>query len=134
MSYLLVATNERLIRRNHEKQKMRIFLQDLRHGIRVLGSNPGFAAVAVFTLALGIAANTTVFGWMDALLVHPIPGVSAGDRLASIETLSPTGEFTPPSGRDYRDSRDTLTLESGVAASLFNAFAVGDENPQRVSG
>ena len=113
---------------------MRIFVQDLRYGIRVLGSSPGFAAVTVFTLALGIAANTTVFGWMDALLVHPIPGVSAGDRLASIETLSPTGEFSTTSWRDYLDYRDSLTLESGVAASLYNAFAVGDENPQRVSG
>ena len=113
---------------------MRIFFQDLRYGIRVLGSSPGFAAVTVFTLALGIAANTTVFGWMDALLVHPFPGVSAGDRLASIETLSPTGEFSTTSWRDYLDYRDSLTLDSGVAASLYNAFAVGDENPQRVSG
>jgi predicted permease len=113
---------------------MRIFFQDLRYGIRVLRASPGFAAVAVFTLALGIAVNTVVFGWMDALLVHPIPGVTAGDRLASIETLSPTGEFSTTAWRDYLDYRDSLTLTSGVAASLFNAFAVGDENPQRVSG
>src|SRR5271165_1314866 len=113
---------------------MRILLQDLGYGIRVLRNSPRFTAAAVFTLALGIAANTTVFGWIDALLVHPFPGVTAGDRLASIETVSPTGEFSTTSWRDYRDYRDSLTLESGLAASLFNAFAVGDENPQRVSG
>jgi predicted permease len=113
---------------------MRTLLQDLRYGIRILGNSPGFTAAAVLTLALGIAANTTVFGWIDALLVHPLPGVTAGDRLASIETVSPTGEFSTTSWRDYRDYRDSLTLTSSVAASLFNAFAVGDENPQRVSG
>ena len=113
---------------------MRTLLQDLRYGIRVLKNSPAFTAAAVFTLALGIAASTTVFGWIDALLVHPFPGVRDGDRLASIETVSPTGEFSTTSWRDYVDYRDSLKLVSGVAASLVNAFAVGDENPQRVSG
>lgn len=113
---------------------MRTLLQDLRYGIRVLRNSPAFTAAAVFTLALGIAANTTVFGWIDALLVHPFPGVRAGNRLASIETVLPTGEFSTTSWRDYRDYRDSLKLASGLAASLVNAFAVGDENPQRVSG
>ncbi len=113
---------------------MRSLLQDLRYGIRVFWNSPGFTAAAVFTLALGVAASTTVFGWIDALLVHPFPGVRAGDRLASIETVSPTGEVSTTSWRDYLDYRDSLTLTSGVAASLFNAFAVGEENPQSVSG
>ena len=109
-------------------------LQDLRFGMRISRNQPGFTAAAVLTLALGIAANTTVFGWIDALLLHPFPGARAGERLASIETVSPTGEFSTTSWRDNLDYRDSLTLTSGVAASLFNAFAVGDENPQRVSG
>ena len=113
---------------------MRTLLQDLRYGIRVLRSSPGFTAAAVFTLALGIAVNATVFGWIDGLLMHPFPGVSAGDRLSALETVSPTGEFGTTSWRDYRDYRDSLKLTSGVAASLFNPFAVGDENPQRVQG
>ena len=113
---------------------MRTLLQDLRYGIRVLRSSPGFTAAAVFTLALGIAVNATVFGWIDGLLMHPFPGVSAGDRLSALETVSPTGEFGTTSWRDYRDYRDSLKLTSGVAASLFNPFAVGDENPQRVPG
>ena len=113
---------------------MRTVLQDLRYGMRILRNKPAFTAAAVFTLALGIAANTTVFGWIDSLLVHPFPGVTAGDRLASIETVSPTGEFSTTSWRDYQDYRDSLRLTSGVAASLLNPFAVGDENPQRVSG
>jgi len=113
---------------------MRTLLQDLRYGLRVLRNSPGFTAAAVITLALGIAANTTVFGWIDAILLRPFPGVSGGDRLAAIETVSPTGEFSTTSWRDYRDYRDTLKLTSGLAAALLNPFAVGDQNPQRVRG
>jgi predicted permease len=118
----------------HEELQMRTLLQDLRYGIRVLRNSPRFTVAAVLTLALGIAANTTVFGWIDALLVHPFPGVSSGNRLVSIETVLPTGEFSTTSWRDYQDYRESLKLASGVVASLSNAFAVGDENPQRVSG
>ncbi len=133
MSDLVVATNVRGMKCPYEKT-MGIFLQDLRYATRMLRNSPGFTATAVLTLALGIASSTTVFGWIDALLVHPFPGVRAGDRLASIETVSPTGEYMTTSWRDYRDYRDSVRLTSGVAASLFNAFAVGEENPERVSG
>ena len=50
--------------------------------------------MAVLTLALGIAANATVFGWIDTLLVRPFPGVDAGGRLAALETVSPSGEYS----------------------------------------
>ena len=56
--------------------------EDLRFSFRVLRSNPGPTAVAVITLALGIAANTTVFGWANGLLLHPFAGVEMSDRLA----------------------------------------------------
>ena len=78
---------------------MRSLYEDLRYAIRVLRGSPGFTAVAVLTLALGIAANATVFGWIDTLLVRPFPGVAGGDgwrrsrpcrRAANIPIL-PTG-------------------------------------------
>ena len=114
---------------------MRSLYEDLRYAIRVLRGSPGFTAVAVLTLALGIAANTTVFGWIDTLLVRPFPGVAGGGRLAALETVSPSGEYSNTSYRDYRDYRDSLKSFSGLAASLLNAFNVGPaDNPRRIFG
>jgi predicted permease len=114
---------------------MRSLYEDLRYAIRVLRGSPGFTAVAVLTLALGVAANATVFGWIDSLLLRPFPGVAGGGQLAALETVSPNGEYSNTSYRDYRDYRDSVKSFSGLAASLLNAFNVGPgDNPRRVFG
>ena len=114
---------------------MNSLLQDIRYSFRVLRKSPGFALVAVLTLAVGIASNTAVFSWIESVLLNPLTGVADGDRLVYLETTTPNGEFIPTSYPDYRDYRDHLTLVSGLAISAPHAFSVGDdEHAERVVG
>jgi predicted permease len=97
--------------------------------------SPGFTLVAVLTLAVGIAASTTVFSWIDAVLVRPIPGVTNGHELLSYESLTPNGEFMTSSYPDYQDFRDHLKLLSGIAMTRPDPLSIGDEDrAERVWG
>ena len=58
---------------------MTSLFQDIRHALRMMARNPGFTLVVVLTLAIGIAASATVFGWVDTILLHPLPGVDRPD-------------------------------------------------------
>jgi putative ABC transport system permease protein len=117
------------------RQMMRTLLRDLRYGFRVSLSKPGFTIVAVLTLAIGIAANTTVFSWIDSVLVRPLPGVPDGGELAAFETIAPNGDFFLTSYPDFRDYRDHLTLLDGLAMAQPRPLRIGDDDQgERVWG
>jgi predicted permease len=107
---------------------MRDLVQDLRFGLRMFLSKPGFTLLTVLTLALGIAANTTVFSWVDGVLLRPFPGAADPGRLAVFEMVTPGA----PNGGvavsylDYLDYRRNLRSLSGLALHDERVFAVGD--------
>src|SRR5579863_6562313 len=99
-------------------------MRDIRFGLRVLKGKPAFTAVAVLTLAVGIAVNSTVFSWIDAVLLHSLPGVHHMEGLALIQTTTPNGSN---SYLDYRDYRDNLKQISAVAIGRFTPLSIGDK-------
>jgi predicted permease len=110
-------------------------LHDLRYAWRMVLRNPGFAAVAVFTLATGIGACATAFTWIDAVMLQPLSGVRDPGRLAAIESVTPNGEWVPNSYPDFIDFRDHLKQFDGIAVSHPSAFSVGrEDHGERVWG
>src|SRR5271170_3923095 len=114
---------------------MESLLQDLRYGFRMLYKNPGFAAVAILTIAIGIGASTTIFSWIRSVLLNPLPGAIEPQQVVALATLTPSDEWVPPSYLDFRDFRDHTKLLESMTVSQPMALAVGDEhNVQRTWG
>lgn len=102
------------------------FTQDVRFGARMLRKNPGFTIIAVLTLALGIGANTAIFSWIHAVLLEPLPGVAAPDRVVALESLTPDSDWVPTSYLDFRDLRDNTKLVESMSIAKPMGLAVGE--------
>jgi putative ABC transport system permease protein len=92
---------------------MSTLLQDLRFALRMLAKSPGFTAVAVLTLALGIGANTAIFTLVDAMVLRPLP-VANPDRLVILKTKGPQWGEVRLSYPDYEDIRQQVKSFSGA--------------------
>ncbi|HTK29037.1 MAG TPA: ABC transporter permease [Vicinamibacterales bacterium] len=105
---------------------MASFTRDIRYALRALRQTRGATFVAVISLALGVAVNTTVFSWARSVLLNPLPGVADSTRVVTIETVAPSGELIDSSYPDYRDFRDRATLLDGVIAFKERPLGLGE--------
>src|SRR5947208_4547131 len=93
-------------------------MTDLRYALRQLAKSPGFTAVAVLTLALGIGPNTAIFSVVYGVLLKPLP-YPAADRLVTVWERSPKSGIDQDrvSGPDYLDCRQQNTVFAEMAVS-----------------
>ena len=106
---------------------------DLRYAVRGLRSSPGFTAVALLTLAMGIGASTTIFSVANAVLLRPFP-YHEPDRIVRLYETNPTTETFSISEPDYIDWRQRVRSLSQLAAfAAENASLLGDGDPEELS-
>ena len=120
-----------------DRWRIEMLVQDVKYAIRSLSKKPGFTAVTVLTLAIGIGANAAIFGAVNAVLLRPLPyphpeqlvhvfktRIQRPDRLG--------GSTTPP---DYTDWRSTNTVFTEMGAISTGSFALtGNGSPEQVRG
>jgi putative ABC transport system permease protein len=114
---------------------MESLLQDIRHGIRTLAKNPGFTAVAVLTLALGIGANTAIFSVVESVLLRPLPYPQPESLVEIWNTYPPQVPQIGLSPGDYADWREQNASfsEMGAFLGITHGFNLtGEGQPQRV--
>lgn len=111
--------------------------QDLRYAFRSLVKNPGFTAVAIACLALGIGVNATIFSVIDGVILRPIP-LPDPDRLIVVHSRNHEQRVNlgPLSYQDFKDIRDNASTVESIAAFANRSLTVSDGGgePERYSG
>jgi putative ABC transport system permease protein len=123
------------------RRAMDTLIQDLRYALRRLRKSPGFSAIVILTLALGIGANTAIFSVVNAVLLRPLPYREPG-RLVTVFHFYPSlndleAPVSAPGFRDYRDrvpSFESAAVETGWGPTLTGLGEPERLNGSRVSG
>jgi putative ABC transport system permease protein len=111
-----------------------ILRQDVRYSLRALAKSPGFAAVAVATLALGIGANTALFSVVSGVLLRPLP-YPHPEELVAIYQSKPNfdrGSISYPNFRDWRRDNRSFATMAAVRTADFTLTGLGQ--PERIEG
>ncbi len=115
---------------------MKTLMQDLRYGLRMLATRPGFTAVVILTLALGIGANTAIFSVVNAVLLRPL-SYPDSERIIWIEGVNPSKGITESniSAQDFRDWTTQNQVFEQMAIFVIGGAALtgGDAEPERVA-
>ena len=123
-------------RSREQETHMNAFVQDLKYTLRLLAKSPGFAAIAILTLALGIGANTAIFSVVNGLLLHPA-GVDHPERVMAVRArykalrLDSIGLSAPDFDHVHRD---TKTFSSAAIQLGMDYSYVTDGVPERLVG
>src|SRR5271166_6453936 len=121
---------------------METMWQDIRYAVRMLIKNPGFSAIAVLSLALGIGANTTIFTVVNAILLHPLP-VKDISRLVEVDTVDTKTRVTAanftklgmsyPNYQDYARDKQVFSGLGAFVGPLPLTWS-GEGEPKQVLG
>ena len=114
---------------------LEIFIQDVRFGLRMLRKSPGFTAVAVLTLALGIGANTSIFSVVSAVLLRPLPYANPGQLIFVSEAKPEAGisglGMSYPTFTELRDDNRVFSAIAGLGGHAL--VLTGHGEPSEVS-
>jgi putative ABC transport system permease protein len=113
---------------------MNTLLKDLRFALRMIRNSPGFAAVAVLTLALGIGANTAIFSFVDAVLLKPLP-YPHPEEIVNVWEKPPGGDRNGISTLNFLDWKNQNTVFTAMAAMTGGSVTLtGADVPVQLHG
>jgi putative ABC transport system permease protein len=118
------------------RRTLDMLTHDLRYGWRMMLRRPGFTAIAVLTLGLGIGANVTIYSWVEALLLRPMPAVADADRFVVLTTTTRTRNDLSVSWPNFVDLRSQrpADVDDLIAYTLLPLnLRIGPE-PERAWG
>jgi len=103
---------------------MHSLIRDIRYAFRNFVKRPGFTAIAVITLALGIGANTSIFSLVNTVLLRPLPVPHPEQLIEVYGTFHNGADYTIQSYLNYKDYRDRNDVFSGLMAYRFAPMSI----------
>ena len=111
-------------------------LQDIQYGLRMIAKAPGFTVLAMLAIALGICANTTIFSFINGLVLRPLTGIKDPERVVAVYTSDYSsglyGSTSYPDYIDFRDQADTFESLAAYDQTVLNA--TGESGAERLRG